>query len=63
VSEPFLGKVMPIDLFHGTSGDAKTGGGSSRTIGALLARRRIIPLQDPLDNEMDAQCVAFVAQE
>jgi len=63
VSEPFLCKVMPIDFFHGTSGDAKAGGGSSRTIGALLACRRIMPLQDLLDNEMDAQCVAFVAQE
>ena len=63
VSEPFLCKVMPIDFFHGASGDAKAGGGSSRTITALLACRRIMPLEDPLDNEMDAQCAAFVAQE
>jgi len=63
VGEPFLCKVMPVDFFHGTPGDAKTGGGSSRTIGALLSRRRIIPLKDSLDNEMDAQCIASVAQE
>jgi hypothetical protein len=61
--KPFLCKVMPVDFFHGTSGNARTCDGSSRTIGALLTRWRIVLLENPLNNEIDVQCIAPVAQE
>src|SRR5437879_1413754 len=63
VDEPFLCNVMPVDFFHSASGNARTRGGSSRTIRALLTRCRIVLLKNPLDDKMDALCVASVAQE
>jgi hypothetical protein len=54
---------MPVGFFHGASGDAETRAGSTRTIGALLARGRIVARQNPFDDKVDALGITFVAQE
>jgi hypothetical protein len=54
---------MPVGLFHGTSGNANTCIGSSRTIGALLTCGRIVAFQNLLDDKPDMLRVASVAQE
>jgi hypothetical protein len=59
--KPFLFKVMPVDFLQSASGYARTCGGSPGTICALLTRCRIILLKNPLDEEIKALCVAFVA--
>src|SRR5215217_4759024 len=59
----FLGDVVPIGFVHGASGDPKACGGSPRTVGTLLARRRIVALQNSLDHEPDALRATFVAKE
>ncbi len=61
IGEPFLGNVMPIGFFHGTPGSAVAREGASGTIGALFARRRIVLLKNPLDDEIDALRMAPVA--
>jgi hypothetical protein len=54
---------VPVGFFHGTSGNPKACGGSPRTIGPLLARRRIVALENSLDHEPDALRATFVAKE
>ena len=61
--KPFLGNVMPIGLFHGASGSANACTGSPRTVRTLLARRRIVTLQNFLNDKLETLCVASVAQE
>src|SRR6185503_9644181 len=55
--------VVPVDLLYRASCRTDACNGASRTIGALLARRRIVLLQDLLDFELDLVRGAFVAQK
>ncbi len=63
LAKPFLGQMMPVGFFHGAAGSADACDRSPRTIGTLFPRRRIFPLQNPLDDKMDLAGVAFVAQK
>jgi len=58
-----LGKIVPIGLLHRTLGDTNTCIGSSRAIGALLTCRRVVTLQNLLDDQPDMSRVSFVAQK
>jgi hypothetical protein len=63
VGKPLLCKTVPVDFFHTASGDTKARKGTSRAIRALLARWRIVLLENPLNDKIDALGVASVAQE
>ena len=54
VGKPFLCKVMPVDFFHGTSANAETCGGSAWTIRALLPVWRVVLLENPFNDKIDA---------
>jgi hypothetical protein len=56
--EPFLSKVMPVDFFHGASGNARACVGSARAIRGLLTPRWIVLVKNPLDNKINALRVA-----
>jgi hypothetical protein len=59
--------VMPVDVSHRTSGNAKTWSktcvGSPWTIRTQFERWRIVPLKNRLDNKIDLVRVTFVAQK
>src|SRR6185503_10524719 len=55
--------VMPVDLLYRASCRTDACNGAPRTIGALLARCRIVLLQDLLDFELDLVRGAFVAKK
>ena len=57
-----LGELVPVGFFHGAPGHTDTCIGSPGTIGALRARRRIVALQNLLDDQLDVLRVPFVAQ-
>ena len=61
--EPLLCDVVPVDLLYRASRRTDTCNGTPRTIGALVARCRIVLLQDLLDFELDLVRGAFVAQK
>src|SRR6266581_2899619 len=63
VCKAFLCNVMPIDLFHRASGKCRTCRGSSGTVRPLLTRRGIILFENLLDDQVNIQCTASVAQE
>src|ERR1700730_5349547 len=54
---------MPVDFFHRASGNARTCGGSSRAIGALLTCWWIVPLENPFNDKIHMLRAASVAQE
>src|SRR4051812_15110770 len=54
---------MPARLLDGAVRDAIASVGASRTIGALLASRRIVLLEHTLSYEVGVQRGAFIAQE
>jgi hypothetical protein len=54
---------MPVDLFHRASCNCRTCGGLSGTVRPLLTRRRIILLENLLDDQIDIQRAASVTQE
>ena len=58
-----LGEVVPVGFFHGAPCHTDTCIGSPGTIGALLARRRIVALQNLLDDKLDQMRGAYIAQE
>src|SRR4051794_22689753 len=51
--KPLLGEIVPVGFFHGTSGNTNTCAGPPRTIGTLLARRRIVAFKNLLNNELN----------
>src|SRR6266403_5832204 len=61
--KPLLRDRVPVDFFHGAAGHAKTWNRASWTIRPLLARCRIVLFEEPLDDEIDVERVASVAQE
>src|SRR6266403_2450686 len=61
--KPLLGDVVPVGFVHGAAGNPDACGGSPRTIGTLLARRRIVPLENSLNDKPDALRIALVTQE
>src|SRR5437879_2786897 len=58
-----LGDVMPVGLLHRASGSPNACIGASRTIGALLARRRIVLFKNLFNDKHDAPRVASVPQK
>src|ERR1700732_1575652 len=61
--KPLLRDMVPVDFFHRAAGNAKTWNRASWTIRPLLARRRIVLFEEPLDDEIDVERIASVAQE
>ena len=61
--EPLLCDVVPVGLLHRASRRTDAWNRAPRTVGALLARCRIVLLKDLLDFELDLLRGAFVAQK
>ena len=63
MGESLFSEVVPVYFLHGAPQATGVCGGSARTIRALFTCRRVVSLENALNNKFDALCVAFVAQE